>query len=395
MGNAQNMREIRRILSDPANRDRQIVIEGAASPEGPLSINTRLGIKRAQNLADWLVGQYPDLEGRIVIRSKGEDWEGLRAQVESCSALNAQEKDEILAIIGSDNTPNKKEALLKAHSAYSTVEKECLPYIRYARFAGFEMASGTASVTEPATDTTATKPLADSTTVLTAVDTTATLPQVDTIGAKPGLDTLVSSKPGIVPVFRPEAKRGRNTIAAVKTNLLYDAVSALNVEVEVPIWDRLSVMVEDVFPWWETGNKYCFQLWEMGVEARYWFKPWNTVGTEKLRGFFAGPYVMSGKYDFQWDKQINYQGEMWSAGVTAGFAMPIGKKQRANLEFSLSMGYMKSPYRHYLPTDDYSKLIHDPLKDATFYNIFMYPTKAKVSLVVPLNIPTRKEVSHD
>ena len=186
-----------------------------------------------------------------------------------------------------------------------------------------------------------------------------------------------------------------NTVVAVKTNLLYDAVTALNFEVEVPIADRWSVMVEDVFPWWETGNKYCFQLWEIGAEARFWFKPWKTIGTEKLRGFFVGPYVMSGKYDFQFDKSINYQGEFWSAGVSAGYSMPIGKRKKANLEFSLSMGYMRSPYRHYIPTDDYSKLIHDPALDGTFYNYFLYPTKAKVSLVIPINVPTKKEVSHD
>ena len=179
---------------------------------------------------------------------------------------------------------------------------------------------------------------------------------------------------------------GKNMIVAAKTNLLYDAVTALNFEVEVPIADRFSIMAEDVFPWWETGNKYCFQLWEMGVEARYWFKPWKTVGMEKLRGWFAGPYVMSAKYDFQFDKSINYQGEFWSAGVTAGFAMPIGKKQKANLEFSLSYGYMESPFRHYQPTDDYVKLIKDPANNGTFYNIFKYPTKAKVSLVVPIGI---------
>lgn len=395
MGNQANLKEIRRILSNPANREKQIVLEGSASPEGPLSINERLGIARAENLAAWLVAQFPDLEGRIVVRSKGEDWEGLRAQVESCAALDNQAKEEILAIIDSDNNPAKKEALLKAHGSYAVVEKECLPYIRYARFAGFEMASTSASVTEPAVDTTATRPQADTITTQSA-DTTATLPQVDTIGAKPVQDTLYTLSPeGLDRGETKVAKRGRNTIAALKTNLLYDAVSALNVEVEVPIGDRVSVMVEDVFPWWETGNKYCFQLWEMGVEARYWFKPWKTIGTEKLRGLFVGPYVMSAKYDFQLDKSINYQGEMWSVGATAGYSMPIGKKKRANLEFSLSMGFMKSPYRHYLPTDDYSKLIHDPSRDGTFYNYFLYPTKAKISLVVPLNVPTWKEVRYE
>lgn len=392
MGNKANLREIHRILSNPENRDRQIVIEGAASPEGPLSINERLGISRAQTLADWLVGQFPDLEGRIVVRSKGEDWEGLRDGVENSTTLSAQEKDELLAIIDSDNTPAKKESLLKAHRAYSIVNDEIFPYIRYARIAGLKPAeapagNGDTTAAIIPVDTVATAP-ADTTAVLPVKDTTTAITPTDGTGNVIGNEGSAAGAP-------VSYVRGKNTIVALKTNLLYDAVTALNFEIEVPISDRFSIMAEDVFPWWETGNKYCFQLWEMGVEARYWFKPWKTVGTEKLRGLFVGPYVMSGKYDFQNDKSINYQGEFWSAGVTAGYAMPIGKRKRANLEFSLSLGYLESPYRHYIPTDDYSKLIHDPNRDGKFYDYFLYPTKAKVSLVVPLNIPTKKEVSHE
>ena len=191
-----------------------------------------------------------------------------------------------------------------------------------------------------------------------------------------------------------KTERARKMIAALKTNLLFDVVTALNFEVEVPIANRYSFMVEDIFPWWETGNKYCLQAWVIGAEARVWLKSWERGSREKLRGFFAGPYVMSGKFDFQFDKDINYQGEMWSVGVTAGYAMPIGRRKRCNLEFSLSLGYMQAPFRHYQPTDDYIKLIKDPVNDGTFYNIFVYPTKAKISLVVPITVP-KKEVSHD
>lgn len=186
----------------------------------------------------------------------------------------------------------------------------------------------------------------------------------------------------------------KNTFFAVKTNLLYDALTALNVELEVPVANRYSVMVEDVFPWWETGNKYCFQMWEMGVEARYWFKPWEKTGTEKLRGWFAGLYGMSSIYDFQLDRSLNYQGEYWSAGISGGYAMPIGRRKRVNLEFSLGLGYLQTQYRHYLPTLSYDKLIRDRYHDgkASYWG----PTKAKVSLVIPICFNVKsKEVHHD
>lgn len=319
MGNDKSMKELIRILR--TGTVKSMVIEGSASPEGPVKGNVRLANDRAANLKDYILGMFPEMEGKITLISK----------------------------------------------VFEPTEPKNYPNLRYGRILSMEVEK---EVVEE-------QPVVEEVEeVVEVADTTVTEPE-----------------PVVVPPV--EEKKIRNTVAAVKTNLLYDAVTALNLEVEVPIGDRFSVMVEDVFPWWETGNKYCFQVWEMGVEARYWFKPWNRIGTEKLRGFFVGPYVMSAKYDFQWDKKINYQGEMWSAGATFGYATAIGRHKRVNLEFSISLGYMQSPYRHYLPTDDYSKLIHDPALDGTFYNYFLYPTKAKVSLVVPLNFPTKKEVSHE
>ena len=404
MGNEANIAVLREMLSDPNRVPSRVVIEGAASPEGPVSINERLGATRAKVLVDFLTSEFPYLKNRIVVRSVAEDWAGLRASILANGTLGSAEKEELIGIIDSNNSPARKEALLKASTSYPVVEKECLPYIRYARIGNIEFEAP--AVTEPADttpkdttpkDTVTTVVPADTTSAPVAVDTTDLFPARDTLEAVAPVDTTAKVNPyegGIVPAFPAPAKGYRNMIAAVKTNLLYDAVTGLNVEVEVPIANRFSVAWEDVFPWWETGNKYCFQLWEMGAEARFWFKPWETVGTEKLRGWFVGPYVMSGKYDFQYDKSLNYQGELWSVGATAGYAMPIGKKKRVNLEFSLSMGYMKTHFRHYLPTDSYDKLIHDPAGDGSFYNIFKYPTKAKVSLVVPISYG-KKEARHE
>ena len=392
MNNGLNLKEIRRILSNPDNRQQTIVIEGAASPEGATRINTRLGVARAENLANWIIGQFPDMEGKVVVRSKGEDWEGLAVAVENCETLGSNDKTELLDIINSDDNADVKEARLKAHPAYETVRSDVFPYIRFARIVGFEKASEPAPVQEPAQEPAPVEEPVQEEPIVEPVREH----DAEAVIAVEGEGNVQGQEGNIAGSGVNYKLIGKNMIVAAKTNLLYDAVTALNFEVEVPIADRFSIMAEDVFPWWETGNKYCFQLWEMGVEARYWFKPWKTVGMEKLRGWFAGPYVMSAKYDFQFDKSINYQGEFWSAGVTAGYSMPIGKKKKANLEFSLSYGYMESPFRHYQPTDDYQKLIKDPANNGTFYNIFMYPTKAKVSLVVPIGIPTsKKEVTHE
>lgn len=186
-------------------------------------------------------------------------------------------------------------------------------------------------------------------------------------------------------------RRDCRTIMALKTNLMYDAATALNFEVEFPLGDRWSVLWEDLFPWWETGNKYCFQLWEMGLEGRWWFR--RTDARDRLSGHFGGMYLMSSKYDLQWDRDLDWQGEFWSAGLTYGFSLPISR--HLNLELSLSAGYLHSVYRHYNPAEDYGKLFIDRAKAGR--TSYWGPTKAKVSLVIPIRVPVkaRKEVRYE
>ena len=349
MGNDASMKEIIRILK--AGNVKSMVLEGSASPEGPAKGNERLANDRVENLKNYILGMFPEMEGKITMISRKNSPEDATNEEDFASMRYAR----ILSM-------EVEEEEAPAQEAQDAQENTEVP--------------GVSDQSQPTGNTEATE--------VETVDNNASQTIAETIEVP---DTTAQKA--------QKEKRPLNTVVALKTNLLFDAVTALNFEVEVPIGKRFSVMVEDVFPWWETGNKYCFQVWEMGVEGRFWFKPWKSIGTEKLRGLFVGPYVMSGKYDFQFDRSINYQGEFWSVGLTAGYSLPLGKKKWGNLEFSLSLGYLQSPYRHYLPTDDYAKLIHDPALDGTFYDIFLYPTKAKISLVVPLNFPTRKEVSHD
>ena len=403
-----------------------------ASPEGNYQYNVNLAARRANAFRNYIVKRYPNL--KVTVNPLGESWDDLRADVVADNRLEADVREKILNIIDSSAEPDAKERQLKAISAYKSLYRNYFRSLRYAEvsFAGVasnvettpveptvpDIAPAEGSdvkepdlpvITDPEINITEPDVRVSTDTLATDFTVEPAIPVIDnpeiTIGepedVQVGQDTLATdftvepAKP--VTTEKTELVPSRNMIAAVKTNLLFDAVTALNVEVEVPIGRRFSVMAEDVFPWWETGNKYCFQLWEMGVEGRFWFKPWERKGTEKLRGFFAGPYVMSGKYDFQYDRSINYQGEFWSVGLTAGYSVALGKKKNVNLEMSLSMGYMESPFRHYLPDGNYTKLLHDPARDGKFYNIFMYPTKAKVSLVVPIGVTTwhKKDVNND
>ena len=80
----------------------------------------------------------------------------------------------------------------------------------------------------------------------------------------------------------------------VKTNLLFDVVSVINVELEVPIGSRWSVAGEYIFPWWLLKKKQnCLQLINGNVEGRYWFG--NPGEYYLMTGWFAGIYAGGGK----------------------------------------------------------------------------------------------------
>ena len=461
LSNKEALRQLDSLyLSGAFDGQETLEIVSYSSPEGQYAYNVNLSKRRAESLRRYIAAKYPSLAPRLMTNPDGESWADLREAVLHDTRMSEQSREKMLQIIDSSARPDEKEARLKAISSYKQLYANYFRRLRYAfirvriadsgadavpagnseisdngsakadslrmialsdslrnaakadslRHAAAIAAAAAAAAAQAAradslrnaalADSLRNAALADSLAMAKRADSLSVMPAdtleispVDTLAASPAdsLDNLAKADSTYI--------RPKKMIAAVKTNLLYDAVTALNVEVEVPIGRHFSVMVEDVFPWWETKNKYCFQMWEMGLEGRYWFKGWDPDGREKLRGLFAGVYAMSSKYDFQWDRDINLQGEYWSAGVSAGYAMPIGRRKRVNLEFSLAVGPMHTVFRHYQPTQSYDKLIRDPYNAGIDYKTgqwYFGPTKAKVSLVVPICVPTgKKEVRHD
>ena len=193
-------------------------------------------------------------------------------------------------------------------------------------------------------------------------------------------------------VAEPAPLWKKRTVVALKTNMLYDAATALNFAFEVPFNEKFSILYEHHCPWWLTGNnRYCLQLLSFGGEFRWWFKPKTRpesprrVQRDALVGHFLGVYGMGGKFDLQANRTFCYQGEFFSAGLTYGYSMPIAK--RVNLEFSISAGYARIPYRHYNPTDDWELLIRDRNKSGVWH--YFGPTKIEVALSVPLLVKTK------
>ena len=67
--------------------------------------------------------------------------------------------------------------------------------------------------------------------------------------------------------------------------------------------------------------------------------------------------------------------------------MPVSKN--LNMEFTLSVGYANINYQHYIPTDDFSLLVRDPELAGKLH--YIGPTKAEISLVIPIRAKTNKK----
>lgn len=184
---------------------------------------------------------------------------------------------------------------------------------------------------------------------------------------------------------KPDTTTTPKPLLAVKTNLLFDAASALNVEVEVPIGERWSVAGEWIFPWWLWERKQvCLQVLSGNLEGRYW---WGERRQQKrLTGWFSGFYMGGGLYDLEW-KTKGYQGEFFiAAGLSAGYAHTLNKSGSLRMEYALGIGYMQTKYREYIPQNGGERLLWQ--RDGRYS--WFGPTRAKVSLVWMIDYKNKK-----
>ena len=369
MDNAEMLGRIQKYLEKSPKID-SITIYSYASPEGPYRLNKRLAAERGKAAKQYLLNHIPAErnfpDSLIILDPTAENWTGLRDKV--FYQYHHDDKEDVLAILDrTDITDEQRKVLLKRLNrgkSWQYILKEIMPHLRYA----------------------------------TWISVWQRIREEVRIEFEPSLkmDLPVIQMPALslLPV-PPPILEDTKTVLALKTNLLYDLASWLNFSVEVPIGDKFSALYYHQFPWWRWGkanNEFCMRFLSIGAEGRWWFKPMPREKTEKrikrdrLMGHFAGFYVESGKYDFERKRDICYQGEHWSAGLSYGYSMPIGK--RLNLEFSLSVGYASIAYRGYTPSEDYEILWRDPDKAGRWH--YIGPTKAQVSLVLPFIIKYQK-----
>ena len=110
-----------------------VFIKGYASPEGAYVANERLAQGRTESLKAYVQNLYHFDASLMKTAFEPEDWEGLEAYVQQSSLAN---KDEILAIIQSDETPDRKDQAIKRRfpADYRILLTECYPSLRHSDY---------------------------------------------------------------------------------------------------------------------------------------------------------------------------------------------------------------------------------------------------------------------
>lgn len=356
-GNGETIRrmqaEIDSLISEGSITADSISIVSAASPDGGNAFNVWLSKKRGLSTMDLLEERYPDIDPEIIyIDPMGEDWSTFRKVV--YEDRNIPARDELIALMESDLTNDEKEKVLrKMNPTFRYILKHHIYLMR-----------------------------------ASAVTFNVSVPMV-LMPPIAGPQALAEGPEGNI-LYRqvqplPQAPVEKKMILAARTNLL---VPALNVGVEVPVGYSWSVGADYYFPWWlARSNRYCAEMLGWFVDTKYWFGK-DRDEEDKLTGHALGAYAGFGYYDYQWEKSGN-QGEYIDIGVDYTYAIPLAK-DRLRMEFNVGLGWIHTVARHYTPTDDYTDLIKDPGIRHRKYNFFG-PTRASVSLVVPIRVKVKQK----
>ncbi|MCD7977089.1 MAG: DUF3575 domain-containing protein [Tannerellaceae bacterium] len=120
---------------------------------------------------------------------------------------------------------------------------------------------------------------------------------------------------------------------AVKTNLLYDLTTTINLEGEVKIAPGWTLGLSGNYNPWNFSNDKKIKHWLIQPEVRYWL-------CESFAGHFFGAHLHYGEYNvgnILGIKGYRYDGNLYGAGLSYGYQWLLNK--RWSIEGTLGVGF--------------------------------------------------------
>ncbi|MDR0429195.1 MAG: DUF3575 domain-containing protein [Tannerellaceae bacterium] len=162
----------------------------------------------------------------------------------------------------------------------------------------------------------------------------------------------------------------KSQVVGVKTNILYDATSTINLGLEIGIAPKWTLELPVNYNPWNLSVEKKLKHWLVQPEARYWF-------CEKFNGHFLGLHAMAGGYnvggiDVLGLKEHRYEGDLYGGGVSYGYHWILST--RFSIEATVGAGYVYLDHAKY-PCEKCESKIGDFTKN------WFGPTKAGISLI--------------
>ncbi|MDR2970247.1 MAG: DUF3575 domain-containing protein [Tannerellaceae bacterium] len=137
---------------------------------------------------------------------------------------------------------------------------------------------------------------------------------------------------------------------ALKTNLLYNAVTVPNLGVEFSVGKHFTVDVSGNYNPWDLSSSRSIRHWQVLPEFRYW-------PVEKFDGHFFGIHAFYTDYIFKdvWlpmgmKRNQAFDGMAYGAGLSYGYQLYLST--RWSLEFTAGFGYGNYEYDKFSLEED-------------------------------------------
>ena len=343
----------------------RMVFRGAASPEGSVANNQRLGQERVKNLYDWVTSRmaFPVADGLLSIDADIEDYQSLCLMMSRANDPDyAFVKDLCDRYQDQDlNTLKTKLRQAQYGRLWNRLLLTYFPQLRTARFVIYLRKVRPLKAIVPEEPVIPEVPVDTLPVIVEPV-----LPTIPT----PAVDTLYM----------------RRELLSVKTNLLFYGVympgydrwcPIPNVAIEYyPKRGHFTFGASFDMPWWQDydAHKY-FQLRNYQLETRYYLKSSTGRGATShplpltshpsnapaFSGFYVSAYAHVGLFGICFDANRGWVGEGGGAGLGIGYVTPISRNGHWRLEFGLQAGYFRCKYDPYKYENPINPDYHDDL----------------------------------
>ena len=333
----------------------RMVFRGAASPEGSVANNQRLGKERVKNLYEWVTSRmaFPVADSLLSIDADIEDYASLCLMMSRANDPDyAFVKDLCDRYQDHDlNTLKLKLRQARQGRLWNRLLLTYFPQLRTARFVIY------LRKVRPL------KPIVPEAPVI-PVQPVDTIKPVEIVP----IDTVVEP---VVTEMLP-----RRELLSLKTNLLFYGVympgydrwcPIPNVAVEYyPKRGHFTFGASFDMPWCQNydAHKY-FQLRNYQLETRYYLKASKPYDASYKAPAFSCLYLQGyahvGVFGICFDANRGWVGEGAGAGLGLGYVTPISRNGHWRLEFGLQAGFFRCKYDPYKYENPVNPDYHDDL----------------------------------